>query len=303
MAGLNWFYRYCPRADFWLTDEDAAAFLQSQFSNELRPYESGRATYGLWLDVKGKVLGDSVVLCHGQSRFRAFSERSDAATIRAHLEKHIIADDVDIESVGEGLVFELSAESVSKLGVALPAVGCFIETENGCLSHAPELRYQLLVDSDSAANALQKRLTDSGCSELSETARSRVRMAAGWALIPDEIGPRDLPGEGELEEAAISFTKGCYLGQEVVARMHNLGQAQRRLFVVEGSGEPPTLPLPVYNCDSKQVGEIRSAYTQGGGWRGVALLKSRFVAAGESLNADPVQVMVLQPLSEGLHDE
>ena len=57
------FYEYTPAAHFLVSDEDAADFLQSQFTNDLRPFEAGRSTYGLWLDVKGKVIADSVVLC------------------------------------------------------------------------------------------------------------------------------------------------------------------------------------------------------------------------------------------------
>lgn len=298
MTAASWFYRYCPRADFEVTDEDAAEFLQSQFSNELQPFEAGQATYGLWLDVKGKVLGDSVVLCRGDSNFRVNSEGSEGSAILEHLERHIIADDVEIEPVEGAVAFKLSAEACSNLAIALPEAGRCVETEYGWLSHAPELSYTLLVDSDSIAMGLRQRLIESGCSELSVAERGLLRMEAGRPLIPNEIGLADLPGEGELERVAISFTKGCYLGQEVVARMHNLGQAQRRLFVVEGVGTPPALPLPVYNCDAKRVGEVRSAYVRGDGWRGVALLKRRFVTAGEKLSADAFKIMVLQPLSE-----
>ena len=57
------FYQYAPAAHFLVKGEDAADFLQSQFTNELRPFELRQATYGLWLDVKGKVIADSVVIC------------------------------------------------------------------------------------------------------------------------------------------------------------------------------------------------------------------------------------------------
>ena len=67
------FYQYAPAAHFLVTDEDAADFLQSQFTNELRPFEEGQVSYGLWLDVKGKVIADSVVLCEGAEQFRVIS--------------------------------------------------------------------------------------------------------------------------------------------------------------------------------------------------------------------------------------
>lgn len=69
------FYAFRPAADFLVTDEDAADFLQSQFTNDLRPFQPGQCTYGLWLDVKGKVIADSYVLCLGDEHFRVLSER------------------------------------------------------------------------------------------------------------------------------------------------------------------------------------------------------------------------------------
>lgn len=299
MEETCWFYSFRPGADLRVTDEDAADFLQSQFSNELRPFEAGRATYGLWLDVKGKVRADSVVLCLGEESFRLVSDHCDGAAIRQHLEAHIIADDVVIEPVAGGTVFELSAATCAELGLALPEAGLFAETEHGCLWHAPESSYRLLVAADSAAAALRKRLFSAGCRELSDTDRGLLRIAAGRSRIPEEIGPADLPGEGELESTAIAFTKGCYLGQEVVARMHNLGQAQRRLFLVEGASKVPQVPLPLYNSASKHVGELRSAYPSDEGWRGVALLKRRFVKPGDVLNSGDQSIAVRHPLNEG----
>jgi folate-binding protein YgfZ len=299
MSEASWFYEFRPRANFAVGDEDAAEFLQSQFSNELRPFEPGQATYGLWLDVKGKVLGDSVVLCRRASDFQLLSERSDGMRIREHLEHHIIADDVEISSVAGGPAFELSAAACSKLELSLPPAGRFIETEYGRLSHAPESHYIMLTDSDSQGEDFRERLSELGCPEIACAARHLLRISAGRPLLPDEIGSGDLPGEGELESLTISFTKGCYLGQEVVARMHNLGQAQRQLFVVEGKGSVPQLPLPLSNEDSKRVGEVRSAYPQGDGWQGVALLKRRFVGPGQQLCAANMEISVLQPLSQG----
>ncbi|TVP76914.1 MAG: folate-binding protein [Puniceicoccaceae bacterium] len=292
------FYVYCPSVCFEVTDEDAGDFLQSQFTNELRPFDSGRASYGLWLDLKAKVIGDGVVLCHGAEQFSIISEGSDAAILRAHLERHIIADDVSIATFERGPVFELPGAVCGALGLAMPALGRFEASEYGCVWHVLESHYQLMTDSESAADRLRERLIAVGCFELSASARGLQRIAAGRPLVPDEIGPKDLPGEGELECDAISFKKGCYLGQEVVARMHNIGQAQRRLFVVEGEGCLPTLPLPVFIENSKLVGEVRTAYVQGGGWRGVALLKRRFVDSGDLLRAEGMDVSVVRALRE-----
>ena len=69
-----------------------------------------------------------------------------------------------------------------------------------------------------------------GFIEFSASERGLARIDRGRPSVPEEIGAADMPGEGGLEHDAISFTKGCYLGQEVVARMHNVGKAQRDLL-------------------------------------------------------------------------
>ena len=91
-------YQPAFAADLYAHGEDAADFLQSQFSNELRPFAVGRCTYGLWLDVKGKVQADAWVLQTGKESFRILSEHCSGAIIRSHLERHIVADDVEIDA-------------------------------------------------------------------------------------------------------------------------------------------------------------------------------------------------------------
>src|SRR3954467_6753383 len=110
---------------------------------------------------------------------------------------------------------------------------------------------------------------------------SRRRIAAGIAAVPADVGPGELPNEGGLDAEAISYTKGCYLGQEVMARLKSMGQLRRRLLRVQGIGETyPALPAPVF-AGSRQVGELRSAVRNGtGGWTGLAMVSLLQVAGG-----------------------
>ncbi len=297
------FYEYRPAAHLRVTDEDAADFLQSQFTNELRPFAEGQCTYGLWLDVKAKVIADSVVLCEGDETFRIISERCSGEVIAAHLERHIIADDVAIEHRESGFAFQISAQAVSAIGWELPERGRFIARAAGILFCVREGIYNMVLDSELDFKVLQRELLEAGFSSLSDADCAFARIAEGIPQVPDEIGASDLPGEGELERDAISFTKGCYLGQEVVARMHNIGKPQRRLFIVRGVGEIPERPIALYNADSKQVGELRSAYKKADFWCGVAILKTRFTSVGGMLYFETNEVTVICPLREGIeHD-
>lgn len=303
MDASNRFYEYRPAAHFLVTDEDAADFLQSQFTNELRPFEVGRCTYGLWLDVKGKVIADGVVLCEGGERFRVLSELCPGERIAAHMERHVIADDVVIEHCDPGFVFELPPAGVQALGWELPECGRFLRLEDGILYSVRRERYHLTVASEVSREAIHGKLSASGLTALSGAEYGLARIAAGIPLVPVEIGDTDLPGEGELERDAISFTKGCYLGQEVVARMHNIGKPQRQLFIVQGSGAAPEPPLAIHNTEGKQLGELRSAYPDVDGWSGVALLKTRFTDVGAQLHMGSDTLSIIKALREGFEND
>ena len=86
----------------------------------------------------------------------------------------------------------------------------------------------------------------------------RLRIEAGTPRFGREIDDRVMPAEAGLDERAISFTKGCYPGQEPVARQHYRGKVNRRLRVLRVEGDPPAPETPVVH-GAKEVGRITSA--------------------------------------------
>ncbi len=294
-------YEYKPAAHLLATDEDAADFLQSQFSNDLQPFKSGGCVYGLWLDVKGKVIADSFVLCEGEAKFRILSEHSQAAPIADKLEQHIIADDVVVDRFAEGfgmaMVGSEAAAVVQSLKMKMPEPNTFTCVDGlylyrGRRSREPGVEFW--SESADKISELKAGLVQAGVEFVPFQQIERMRMEAGVPRIPTEIGPSDLPGEGGLVGNGVSLTKGCYLGQEVVARMHNVGRAQRALFLMSGSGEVPACPVALYNEDSKQVGELRSAFSTESGWEGVALLKTRYSKVGDLLNHESSDAKIVR---------
>jgi hypothetical protein len=116
----------------------------------------------------------------------------------------------------------------------------------------------------------------------------RMRIAARIPAVPADVGPTDLPNEGGLEADAISYTKGCYLGQEVMARLKSMGQVRRRLLRVRGTGASlPALPAPVFR-GARQVGELRSAVSdEAAGWIGLAMVSLMHLTPGAELAFAP----------------
>lgn len=267
-------YPYDMAGHLIVTGEDAADFLQSQFSNDLRPFSKGQCTYGLWLDVKGKILADSWVLCEGEEEFRIYSECCEGQLIKDKLEHHIIADDVELELGPPTPALALIGEGCNELVEETSGVVTFC----GRRSILPSRE---LVFADEASRRAWLDLQD--CESVSKKWIQAKRMEAGASVVQCEALPGDLPAEGGLVQDAVSFTKGCFLGQEVVARMHNIGRPQRVLFVLSGSEAPSDVPSALVNGEGKALGELRTCVATAEGWKGVALLKSRFVESGTEL--------------------
>jgi folate-binding protein YgfZ len=269
-------FGYRPAALLRASGPDAATFLQGQFTNDLRQVNPAGAVYGLWLDRKGRVLADSEIL-HGADSADYFiaSLHSPASVIARHLGEHIIADDVavadetgswrGISLIGAGAGAWLASEP--RAGFVFP--GRRASGENWEWIHR---------ESDAAAASASV----SGARVAGPGEVERMRIASGIPSIPADIGPADLPNEGGLDAVAISYSKGCYTGQEVMARIKSLGRVRRTLVRVRGASAPPALPAALWLAGRRE-GELRSAAPDAGGYAGLALLSVAAASAGGPL--------------------
>src|SRR5688572_1380953 len=96
-AGFVSCFRWSPATVLRVSGEDAASFLQGQFSNDLRDLDQKKAVYGLWLNHKGRVIADSFVHRLAEGDFLVFSYHCPVEVIRQRLEAFVIADDVVLE--------------------------------------------------------------------------------------------------------------------------------------------------------------------------------------------------------------
>ena len=268
---------YRPAALLKVTGEDAAVFLQGQFTNELRQ-AAGAAVYGLWLTQKGKVLADSHVLKLAENEFRVASTTSAVTAIQPRLEEYIVADDVkltDETELAHGLMVSgpRCGDDIRQILGAIPLPGQFLQSRELLVFAGRRVRaenFELIGPENRIAGTKQQLLALGGC-EVTAAEMEFARIADGLPVIPGDIGQADLPNEGGLEDAAISFTKGCYLGQEVMARLKNMGQIRRRLHVVQGTGALPPALASLYQ-GGRKVGQIRSIANRGNEFVALAML-------------------------------
>jgi folate-binding protein YgfZ len=254
-----------PAAWLQVSGPDAFNFLQGQFTNDLRLLEEQPAVYGLWLNEKGKVQGDSFVLRGEDNTFWVGSYFSPAATLCERLKANLIADDVTIADCTAGtrgvtLIGSAASEMAEKFGGALRFPGR--------RATVPCMELMFAAETQPAVEALMAELN---LLPLPAADMELFRIKASITAVPRDIGPDDLPNEGGLDAVGISYTKGCYLGQEVMARLKSMGQVRRQLLRVTGAGAPPALPATLYN-GPKRMGELRSAAPDGEGFVGFALL-------------------------------
>lgn len=278
-----------PAACLKVTGEDVLMFLQGQFTQELRVDRSGSAAYGLLLSQKGKVVADAFILRVSDREFWLMSYRVPGAVIRERLEAYVIADDVVIEDQTEGagllsLIGEGACEWLQALVGTLPAAGMMLRLPDGSMV----FRGRRSAAENWEWLAPRAGLPAPSVPALAPDDLERIRLLAGVPAIPDDLGSGDLPNEGGLEESAISYTKGCYLGQEVMARLKAMGQVRRRLKRVRGTGAVPSArPADLYQ-GGKRVGDVRTWVDDGaGGWLGLSMLSLLSLDASAPLSLSP----------------
>ena len=148
-----------------------------------------------------------------------------------------------------------------------------------------EENFELMVPVVRAAGLGMELRAMGGC-EADIASAERERIISGIPSVPADIGLNDLPNEGGLDEVAISYTKGCYLGQEVMARLKNLGQVRRRLHVLRGEGSSSVSGSSLFQGE-KKVGELRSVASDGGGFVAMAMLSLVNLTATDPLSLTP----------------
>ncbi|MCU0792560.1 MAG: folate-binding protein [Opitutaceae bacterium] len=273
-----------PSAWLKLSGVDAEGFIQGQCTQDVRRLVAGRTCWALWLTIKGRVLGETLVWREGAGEATVWwlwSAHTPGEALRQRLEEFIIADDVVVEDLSAAGGWEqvtlAGAAAQSWLrgrlgGIEPPAEGEWRALDDGYLFAGRRGQACIWEWLRPERGPLEPELAALG--ELRAEDLVRARLAAGVPAIPGEFGAADLPQEAGLEEVALSFTKGCYLGQEVMARLHAMGRVRRRLVRVAGAGAAPSAGAGLHDAaEGKRVGELRAAVDDvRGGWLGLAMV-------------------------------
>ena len=212
---------------------EAADYLQGQVTQEVEALESGQGAYAALLDRKGRMQGDMRVLRLDPEAFRLDLEAVGLPAVVRHLGMYRVGRDAEVEDLTEGhrLVSVIGPAAATVTG-APPLSGehAHAEIELGgvsCRAVATDTGIDLFCNEDGVESVLES-LSD-GAEPVSEEAAEIVRVEAGRPRFGREMTGETIPQEAGINDRAVSFSKGCYIGQETVARLHYKGKPNRHL--------------------------------------------------------------------------
>ncbi len=247
------------RGKIRVTGDDRVKWLQSIISNDILPLQPGQGRYSSFLTHKGKMLGYFRVYAQTDAVWLEDVGEVGDATFQA-LRKFLL--------YGTKAKMENGAESWGLLLVSGPKACAAVKTAFGVdVSDVKPVNFvtaqiggqtalvcrteetgeddiEILLSTDAVVTAWERLMeagTAHGIKPVGSHAREALRMEAGLPKAGPDLNEEIVPPEANLEEKAFSLTKGCYPGQEVVARMDTYGNVRRHLvgLVVEGSTIPP----------------------------------------------------------------
>jgi len=249
------------RGKLALSGADARTFLQGQVSNDVEGLAPGTGCYAAFLTPKGKMLGDLRILAT-DDELLLDTERVALQALFNMIRRFSLGYQVELHkrTVERGLLSLIGPDSTRAAGVDdLPLEEHAHVTVTIGEIPARAIRTDVGIDllCDSAnANALRERLADAGAVPVGEAAVECLRVEHGRPRYGIDLDDSVIPQEAGLNERAVSFTKGCYVGQETVARLYYRGKPNRQLRGLRLSA--PVEPGEQLELDGRVVGRVAS---------------------------------------------
>lgn len=242
-----------------VTGEDRARLLHAMCTNDIEALKPGEGCYAFFLSAQGRILADAAILCFAE-HLLLDTEPETRQKLYEHLDRFIIADDAYLEDETDSTV-SLTLEGPQAEG-ALRGLGAqvpeqdfhFTEWAGRTIVRVHPEQYRILAPAADRAD-LAARLGEEADAEAAETARLERAVPRYGA----DILERHLTQETR-QMHAVHFSKGCYLGQEIVERVRSRGQVHKGLAPVElESSAPPEPGAEIHDAAGTKCGEMLSS--------------------------------------------
>ncbi|MGC2323120.1 MAG: glycine cleavage T C-terminal barrel domain-containing protein [Terriglobales bacterium] len=289
------------RAKLVVTGRDRTRWLNGMVTNNIRDLAPGQGVYSFLLNVQGHVLGDMFVFNRGES-FLIDTDRVQLDKLAQLLKKYIIMDQVVLSEAGNRVITSLGLQGPQSKE-ALERAGCDpgelqpLEVEDRTWNDATvslirslQGGYVIWLSPEHAA-AMWEALVAAGATPAGAEALEMWRIAAGIARYGVDIRERDLPQE-TAQQHALNFSKGCYIGQEIVERIRSRGAVHRGFTGFRFDGQAPAVGTKI-DREGREVGEITSvAVLPSGQAIGLGYLRREAVEPGTTIDVGGVQATI-----------
>jgi len=251
--------------------EDRVRWLNGMVTNSVAGLSVNQGCYAFVLNAQGRIQGDLSIYRHGNTLWLQ-TDRTQIDTLATFLDRYIIMDDVILERVGQwtamGIAGPQAAQVLDAAGFSVSGTSPMHLAEtswNGrpavlVASYSPLVpRFEIWCSPEDVLQ-VWKALADCGAAPCGTEAVEQLRIVEGTPAYSIDITGRDLPQEtGQMR--ALHFSKGCYLGQEIVERIRSRGNVHRTFsgFILQNScGLAPSNARMPLLAEDKSVGELSS---------------------------------------------
>ena len=257
------------RAKLVVTGRDRTRWLNGMVTNNVRDLAPGHGVYSFLLNPQGHILADMCVFNRGES-FLIDTDRAQVEKLTQLLKKYIIMDQVVLSEAAPNQITGLGVEGPQSQDTLLqagfePSTLAPLEVEDRMwndvaisLVRTFQGGYMIWLP-PGQASAMWEALAGAGATPVGAEALEMRRIAAGIPRYGVDIRERDLPQETGQEQA-LNFSKGCYIGQEIVERIRSRGAVHRRFTGFSFEGLAPQADARIER-DGREVGEITSVTT------------------------------------------
>jgi len=257
-AAMGWL----ERSLVTVSGPDGAEYLQGQLTNDIEALEPGQGCYSALLDRKGRMQADMRVLRLSSEEIWILLEPEPLAASLRHLTMYSVGRDVTIEDESASIrILALVGPAAAERTGLPPLAGedaHAIAQVDGIEARAVRTESGLdLLVAAAEADGLARALAARGVPEVDESALEILRVESGRPRFGREMTNATIPQEAGINERAVSFTKGCYIGQETVARLHYKGKPNRHLRGLRLAG-----PVPAgssVRLEERELGQVGTA--------------------------------------------
>jgi folate-binding protein YgfZ len=291
---------------------DRRSYLHGLLTNDITALQAGQGCYAAYLTPQGRMIADLWVYELGDVVLLSMA-RDIKPAVLTKLDQFIFSEDVQLGDVSEtfsataivgpraaGMVAEATGSS-EELLTALPEHGNVRVDFQGQpsivlrTSDLGEQGFDVLVASEQLT-ALRERLYAAGAVDADADAAEALRIEAGVPKFHRDMDEDTIPLEAGIEARAISMTKGCYVGQEVIIRVLHRGHGRvaRRLVGLTLDGTAPPSSGSTVKVDDREIGSVTSSASSPALGKPIALayVHRDYVAPGTVVSVDGVAAVV-----------